>query len=240
MLYVSPAHTQCVRDRANWGVRGKAESERGFLAKNKKSSHPPSVASRPLFPHPKPNAMPPTTKPASTKTRSTATWTAAAVAVAVAATAATRWHASSRDATPLADAVAVFDETPLPGMFVGGGSNPPRARGAAPWPARVRVERTVLTPRKPGALERAVQVCGRVGGCVLGWEERERRGGGGGREADARFARARHAWPRLGNRPKTHVFFFPPQQLADAGVATLVDAGDATPWDVLISNKIVS
>ena len=105
---------------------------------------------------PAPTKPEPTTKPASTKTRSAATWTAAAVAVAVIATAASCWHAASRDATP--DAVAVFDETPLPGMFVGGGSNPPRARGATPWPARVRVERTVLTPRKPGVLEKAVQV----------------------------------------------------------------------------------
>lgn len=44
-----------------------------------------------------------------------------------------------------------------------------------------------------------------------------------------------------GARTKTHVF--PPpftQQLADAGVATLVDADDDTPWDVLVSSKIVS
>ena len=64
--------------------------------------------------------------------------------------------------------------------------------------------------------------------------------GGGERRAHAPRARAMRG-RRLGRQRKTHLFFLlHPQQLADAGVATLVDAGDATPWDVLISNKIVS
>jgi len=81
---------------------------------------------------------------------------AAAVAVAVAAAAlvAPRWLApppAPLDAT-------VFDNTPLPGMYVGGGANAPRARGVPAWPARVRVERGTLKPAKPGALEVALQV----------------------------------------------------------------------------------
>ena len=51
------------------------------------------------------------------------------------------------------------DAQPLPGLHVDGGSNAPRRSNAVgSWPARVRVERQRLRPRKRGAMERAVEV----------------------------------------------------------------------------------
>lgn len=51
------------------------------------------------------------------------------------------------------------DSLPLPGLHVDGGSNAPRPSGSiGSWPARVRVERQRLRPRKRGAMERAVEV----------------------------------------------------------------------------------
>ena len=70
------------------------------------------------------------------------------------------------------------DALPLPGLHVDGGNNAPRRSGSiGSWPARVRVERQRLRPRKRGAMERAVEV--RVGGRESGgkrerMKERER------------------------------------------------------------------
>lgn len=60
---------------------------------------------------------------------------------------------------------------PIPGMWVDGGDNAPRPDDAPAWPARVRVERSRMFPRKAGALEAAIKVRGEAAG-----GERERAG----------------------------------------------------------------